>query len=234
MRPMCMAAIMLADHILHIDSEALIVNKPPGLPVDPPRDGSLSVENHLQALMLGYKEWPRAVHWLDRDTSGCLMLGRSAKAHKRLSAAFEAGLVKKRYLAILDGVPNGTEGVIDLALRKMSTAAEGWRIVADPGGKPAQTQWHLLTVVNGCALVAFAPKTGRTHQLRVHAAVGLEIAIMGDPVYGTAHAGGMMLHASGLRLPREGKPTIRARAPFPERFVAQGFDDPDGGEGDGA
>lgn len=222
---------MLADHVLHIDSEALIVDKPAGLPVDAPRDGSLSVENHLQSLMLGYREWPRPVHRLDRDTSGCLMLGRSAKAHKRLSLAFEQGQVEKRYLAILDGIPEGESGVIDMALTKVSTAEDGWRIVpADAGtkgAKPARTQWEVMSTADGRALVAFRPETGRTHQLRVHAASGLGHAIVGDPQYGALHDGGLMLHAVDLRLERPGKTLIEAHAPFPTRFAALGFADPD-------
>jgi len=222
---------MLADHVLHIDSEALIVDKPAGLPVDAPRDGSLSVENHLQSLMLGYREWPRAVHRLDRDTSGCLMLGRSDKAHKRLSLAFEQGLVEKRYLAIIDGVPEGESGTIDMPLTKVSTKEEGWRIIPaaedSKGAKAARTRWEVMSIADGRALIAFHPETGRTHQLRVHAASGLGHAIVGDPVYGTAHDGGLMLHAVDLRLAREGKTLISGHAPFPARFAALGFTDPD-------
>ncbi len=222
---------MLADHVLYIDSEALVVDKPAGLPVDAPRDGGLSVDNHLQALMLGYRTWPKPVHRLDRDTSGCLMLSRSAKAHRRLAAAFEAGEVEKRYLAILDRVPHGDEGTIDLALAKVSTRAEGWRIVpAEPGAKgskPARTHWQLMAQVDGRALVAFRPETGRTHQLRVHAASGLGAAITGDAQYGGAPADGMMLHAAHLGLTRPGKAAIAAHAPLPARFRALGFTDPD-------
>ena len=219
--------MLLADHILHIDSEALVVDKPAGLPVDAPRDGSLSVENHLQSLMLGYREWPRAVHRLDRDTSGCLMLGRSAKAHKRLAQAFADGLVAKRYLAILDGVPQGEDGVIDLPLGKTSTREEGWRMQPDPAGKPARTRWQVMDARDGRALLAFTPETGRTHQLRAHALHGLGVAIMGDPVYGAGGDAGLMLHAADLRLERPGKTLIAAHAPFPARFAALGFADPD-------
>lgn len=222
---------MLVDNVLYLDSEALIVDKPAGLPVDAPRDGSLSVENHLQSLMLGYREWPRAVHRLDRDTSGCLMLGRSDKAHKRLSLAFEQGLVEKRYLAILDGVPEGESGLIDMALTKVSTKEEGWRIIpaetGTKGAKAARTAWELMSVADGRALISFRPETGRTHQLRVHAASGLGHAIVGDPMYGSTHDGGLMLHAVDLRLAREGKSLIEAHAPFPTRFAALGFNDPD-------
>ncbi|MEQ1687680.1 MAG: RNA pseudouridine synthase [Sphingopyxis sp.] len=219
---------MLADHILFIDNEALIVDKPAGLPVDPPRNGGLSVENHLQALMLGYKAWPKPAHRLDRDTSGCLLLGRSDKAHRRLSRAFEEGQVAKRYLAIVDGVPDTQGGVIDMSLGKRSTIEAGWRMVADPAGKPARTHWAVLSVADGRALIELRPETGRTHQLRVHAASGIGHAITGDPYYGIAHAGGMMLHAADLSIARTAKPAIVAHAPFPARFAALGFADPDG------
>lgn len=218
---------MLVDHVLYFDSEALIVDKPAGLPVDPPRDGGLSLDNHLQGLMLGYKSWPTAVHRLDRDTSGCLMLGRSPKAHKRLGQAFEAGLVEKRYLAILDGVPESDSGTVELALGKVSTREDGWRIVPDPAGKASRTDWTLLATHDGRALIEMIPATGRTHQLRVHAASGIGLPIIGDPQYGTPHPDGMMLHAVDLKLLREGKRPITAHAPFPARFVALGFADPD-------
>jgi tRNA pseudouridine32 synthase / 23S rRNA pseudouridine746 synthase len=219
---------MLADRILHTDPEILILDKPAGLPVDPPRDGSVSIANHLQSLSLGNHSWPQPVHRLDRDTSGCLMLGRSAKAVKRLSAAFEEGRVGKRYLAILTGVPTEASGTIDLALTKTSTARTGWRMVPDPAGKAAHTDWRVLSVVDGRALVEFRPLTGRTHQLRVHAANGLGHAILGDPIYGSTDPRGMMLHAADLSLDRPGKPAVSAHAPFPARFAALGFGDPDG------
>jgi tRNA pseudouridine32 synthase/23S rRNA pseudouridine746 synthase len=222
---------MLADHVLYLDSEALIVDKPQGLPVDPPRDGSLSVENHLQSLMLGYREWPRPVHRLDRDTSGCLMLGRSEKAHKRLGQAFEAGLVEKRYLAILDGIPAEESGIVEMLLVKTSTKEDGWRIVPATEGtrdaKASRTHWDLMGTAGGRALVAFRPETGRTHQLRVHAASGIGFPISGDAHYGSTAATTMMLHASHLRLERPGKVLIDAHAPMPERFKALGFTDPD-------
>jgi tRNA pseudouridine32 synthase / 23S rRNA pseudouridine746 synthase len=218
---------MFTDRILHCDSETLIVDKPAGLPVDPPRDGSISMANHLQSLMLGYQSWPQPVHRLDRDTSGCLMLGRSTKSVKRLSAAFEAGQVGKRYLAILAGVPAGESGVVDLALAKYSTARDGWRMIVSAKGKAATTAWQLLQVADGRALIEFRPATGRTHQLRVHAESGLGHAIVGDPVYGTTDTRGMMLHAADLTLERPGKPVVTAHAPFPPRFAALGFGDPD-------
>jgi tRNA pseudouridine32 synthase/23S rRNA pseudouridine746 synthase len=210
---------MHGDHVLFLDGEALVIDKPAGLPVDPPRDGSLSLENHLDSLKFGFKRWPHPVHRLDRDTSGCLLLSRNPKAHARLQQAFERGAVEKTYLAVLDGVPEGESGLIDLALGKVSTREEGWRMVGAADGKAARTAWRLLSVKNGRALVEFKPETGRTHQIRVHAASGLGVPVVGDPVYGGADPLGMMLHAAKLVVPREGKEPVVADAPLPERFA---------------
>ena len=211
------------DRILFLDGEALVIDKPAGLPVDRPRDGSLSLENHLDALRLGFQRWPVAVHRLDRDTSGCLLLARNPKAGARFQRAFEAGAVEKTYLAVLDGVPDGEAGMIDLALAKVSSAEAGWRMVARQDGKAARTAWLVLRVEGGRALVEFRPETGRTHQIRVHAATGLGAAVVGDPVYGTADRLGMLLHAARLVVPRGAKPPVAADAPVPERFAAAGF-----------
>ncbi len=218
-----MARAMLVDHVLFLDGEAIIVDKPAGLPVDPPRDGSLSLENHLQALMFGFKRWPTAVHRLDRDTSGCLLLARNPKAHARFQQAFEAKAVVKHYLAVVDGVPEGRSGVIDLPLNKVSSAEAGWRIVVDAKkGKSAVTAWEMIAEHEGRAMIRFIPETGRTHQIRVHAADGLGMAIVGDPVYGKADMP-MLLHSAFLSIPRIGKPTVEATAPLPERFINAGF-----------
>ena len=215
---------MNPDHILFIDGEALVIDKPAGLPVDPPRDGSLSLENHMESLRFGFRRWPIAVHRLDRDTSGCLLLARNPKAAARFGQAFEGGEVDKLYLAVLDGVPGEEAGTIDLPLAKVSTRERGWRMVADEsgrlGGKPAQTGWRVLRAEGGRALVEFRPETGRTHQIRVHAATGLGAAVVGDPVYGRADPAGMLLHARRLVLPRPGKPAVEAEAPVPARFGA--------------
>ena len=213
---------LLSDQVLFIDGEALILDKPAGLPVDAPRDGSMSLEKHLASLTFGFQRWPLPVHRLDRDTSGCLLLARNPKAHKRFAAAFEAGTVTKRYIAVLDGIPAEAEGTIALSLKKVSTPAQGWRMIAAKAGKPAVTHWRKLAERDGRALVAFTPETGRTHQIRVHAQHGLGFGIMGDPVYGKGD-GPMLLHSRFLSVPRGDKPAAEATAPLPQTFAAAGF-----------
>lgn len=214
---------MLADRILFLDGEAIVLDKPAGLAVDSPRDRSPSVEGMLHELTFGFQRLPQPVHRIDRDTSGCLLLARNPGAAKRFGQAFEGGQVAKRYVAVLDGVLPEKEGLIDLPLVKVSTRETGWRMIVREGGKAARTRWSVLDERDGRTLVAFVPETGRTHQLRVHAATGLGVPIVGDVVYGRGGAGGMMLHAAALSLPRANKPAVAADAPLPERFAALGF-----------
>ena len=213
---------MFKDRVLFIDGEALVIDKPAGLPVDRPRDRSQSLEDMLGELTFGFQRLPLPVHRLDRDTSGCLLLARNPKAHKRFGQAFEQGLVTKRYIAVLDGEPEADSGEIDLPLIKISSEEEGWRMTGDSKGKPAFSRWEVIERVNGRAMVAFFPRTGRTHQLRVHAAEGLGLPILGDPVYGKGGPA-VMLHAAELIVPREGKPEVKAEAPLPLRFHNIGF-----------
>lgn len=220
----------LTQRILFMDGEAILLDKPAGLPVDRPRDGALSLENHLASLTFGFKRWPLAVHRLDRDTSGCLLLARNPKAHKRFAAAFEQGAAEKIYVAVVSGVPDTLEGTIDLPLAKVSSPEQGWRMVARANGKAALTRWRLIAQRNGRALIACFPATGRTHQIRVHLAEGLGLGIVGDPVYGAPaieEGVPMLLHARALTVPRDGKPPICGKAPLPERFSVAGFTEDD-------
>ena len=214
--------MLLADLVLFIDAEAMIVDKPAGLPVDAPRDGSLSVVNHLDSLRFGFARLPLPVHRLDRDTSGCLLLARNPRIHKKLGQAFEAGTVTKTYLAVLDGIPKEADGRVDMPLNKVSTREGGWRMIHEPRGKPAVSNWEVVGFADGRALVKFTPETGRTHQLRVHAASGIGIPILGDPVYGKGDAA-MMLHAYSLSVPRDNHPPVAAVAPLPQSFADMGF-----------
>ena len=212
--------------ILFEDGEALVIDKPGGLPLDTPRAGGPSLEDRLDELKLGFQRLPAPVHRLDRDTSGCLLLARNPKALKRFSAAFEEKQVQKRYLGIVAGTLTEEEGTIALNLSKVSTAKDGWRMIPAKKGKPAVTHWRKLDEKNGLTLVEFRPETGRTHQIRVHAASGLGHALLGDPVYGSSKgAPRTMLHAAGITVPRGDKEPIVAVAPLPKDFAALGFSD---------
>ncbi len=214
----------LHDRVLYIDAEALVIDKPAGLAVHAGPSTRDSLEDFLDGLRFGFRRPPSPVHRLDRDTSGCLLLARTDRAHKRFARTFDEGRVEKIYVAVLDGVPKEREGRIDLSLAKISSREQGWRMVPNPEGKAAVTNWRRVVEQGGRALVRFRPETGRTHQLRVHAASGLGLPIAGDPVYGTGR-GPMLLHALSLRVPRDGKPAIEARAPLPPPFRNAGFDD---------
>ncbi|ABD24895.1 Pseudouridylate synthase [Novosphingobium aromaticivorans DSM 12444] len=221
---------MIDFSILFEDGEALVIDKPAGLPLDRPRAGGDSLENHLDALRFGFQREPFPVHRLDRDTSGCLLLARNPKALKRFSAAFEAREVEKVYLGIVAGEVTGEKGTIDLALSKVSSAEKGWRMIPARKGKPALTHWRVVARKPGLTLVEFRPETGRTHQIRIHALAGLGHALVGDPVYGDGKgAWRTMLHASDLVVPRAGKAPIVAHAPLPLDFDAFGFELPDAG-----
>jgi len=212
------------DRIIFIDAEAIVIDKPAGLAVHPGPATRESLEDALGDLRFGFMRTPAPVHRLDRDTSGCLLLARNPKAHKRFARMFEEGRVAKTYVAVLDGIPEGEEGLIDLALAKTSSRDQGWRMVPDAAGQPAATEWRTIARAGGRALVRFVPRTGRTHQIRVHAAIGLGLPVVGDPIYGKGR-GSMLLHALALRVPRDPKPAVDVRAPLPERFADAGFDD---------
>jgi tRNA pseudouridine32 synthase/23S rRNA pseudouridine746 synthase len=217
---------MWESRVLFIDAEALAIDKPAGLAVHPGPKTRESLERYLPDLRFGFQRRPTLVHRLDRDTSGCLLLARNPKAHKRFSRAFEENRVEKSYVAVLDGVPEAEEGAVDIPLAKISSREAGWRVVADPRGKPAVTRWRRLGEREGRALILFLPETGRTHQLRVHAVEGLGIPIAGDPVYGRGR-GPMLLHARSLRMERDGKNPVEATAPLPPTFLQAGFGDDD-------
>ena len=173
-----------------------------------------------------FQRLPIAVHRLDHDTSGCLLLARNPKAHKRFQAAFEAREVEKRYLGIVTGLLAEDAGTIELSLKKISSAEAGWRMIPAKQGKPSITHWRKLAVAGGNTLVEFRPETGRTHQIRIHALAGLGAPLLGDPVYGDgAGAKRTMLHAAGLTVQRGEKVPIVAVSPMPADFTALGFSD---------
>ena len=209
---------MLSERILFIDADAMVIDKPAGLPVDTPRRGGESIVSRLDELRAGFKRLPTPMHRLDQDTSGCLLFARSPKARALLQQAFETHQVEKYYLAVVASEVAEGDGTIDLPLAKHSTFEAGWKMVADLAGRRAITHWRRIVVRDGRTLVEFRPVTGRTHQIRVHAREAFGNGIVGDRVYGLP-GGPMLLHASRLMVPREGKPMIDVTAPLPEYFA---------------
>ena len=210
--------IPLSNRILFIDAEAIVIDKPAGLPVDTPRRGGESIVSRLDELRFGFRRNPTPMHRLDQDTSGCLLLARSPKSRAELQQAFETRRVEKYYLAVVAGEIADGEGTIDQPLGKTSSADAGWRMVADPDGQQAVTHWRKLLAHDGRTLVEFRPETGRTHQIRVHAREVFGRGIIGDRVYGMP-GGPMLLHASRIVVPRDGKPAIDVTAPLPDHFA---------------
>ena len=209
----------LAERVLFVDGEAIVIDKPAGLPVDTPRRGGDSIEARLTELRFGFRSSPTPMHRLDQDTSGCLLLARNAKARAALQQAFERREVEKYYLAVVASEVGEADGTIALRLAKKSSAEAGWRMAGDPQGQEAVTNWRRIAARDGLSFVEFRPLTGRTHQIRAHAREAFGRGIVGDRVYGVP-GGEMLLHASRLVVPRIGKPTIDVTAPLPERFAS--------------
>ena len=209
---------VLSDRILFIDAEAIVLDKPAGLPVDAPRRGGESISARVDELKCGFKREPTPMHRLDTDTSGCLLFARTARARAAFQHAFESRAVEKYYLAVVATEIAQEEGLIEMALAKTSSARAGWKMIRDDHGLQARTRWKRLRVRDGATLVEFCPLTGRTHQIRAHAREAFGRGIVGDRVYGVP-GGPMLLHASRLIVPRERKPTIDVTAPLPEQFA---------------
>ncbi|MSO77487.1 MAG: RNA pseudouridine synthase [Alphaproteobacteria bacterium] len=187
--------------VLYRDGLMLVIDKPAGLPVHGGPGGGPNLEALFGALRFGLPHPPALAHRLDRDTSGCLVLGRHRKALARLGRLFQAGAVAKTYWAVVRGAPPAAAGRIDQPLAKL-TRRTGWRMVADPKGQPAVTDYRLLGQDHGHAWVEFKPLTGRTHQIRVHAAL-IGCPVLGDSSYDPAGDGGEALHllARSITLP---------------------------------
>jgi tRNA pseudouridine32 synthase/23S rRNA pseudouridine746 synthase len=210
--------MLLSDRILFIDAEALVLDKPAGLPVDAPRRGGDSIAARIGELKCGFQRPPTPMHRLDTDTSGCLLFARTAKARAAFQRAFETRAVEKYYVAVIAGeIAEEEEGVIDVPLAKVSSERAGWKMVADDHGLEATTRWRRIFVRDGSTLVEFRPLTGRTHQIRAHARAAFGKGIVGDRVYGVP-GGPMLLHASRLVVPRQRKETVDVSAPLPDYF----------------
>jgi tRNA pseudouridine32 synthase / 23S rRNA pseudouridine746 synthase len=204
---------------LYRDGLVLVIDKPAGVSVHAGPGGGPNLEMGFEQLRFGLPRPPALAHRLDRDTSGCLVLGRHPKALRRLGALFAGGKVEKVYWAVVEGVPDQPEGRIELALAKR-TQAKGWRMVVDPAGQRAVTLYRVLGQGGGRAWLELRPLTGRTHQVRVHcAALGCPVA--GDSTYGGAARGPLLLHARAIAVPLyPGRPPIAISAEPPAHMLA--------------
>lgn len=173
--------------ILHMDDAMIVLNKPPGLPVQGGSGQHRHIDGLLAGLQFDYPEKPRLVHRLDKDTSGVLVVGRTRSAAKYLAEAFKRRTTRKIYWALVAGVPRPKQATVSFNLSKIVTA-NGEKVVVDRDGQKAITDYSVVAVAGQrAAWLALKPLTGRTHQLRVHCAA-LETPIVGDGKYGGAEA----------------------------------------------
>jgi len=184
--------------LIYEDDELFVVNKPAGVLSQPGRSMDGSIATQAKACFPN-ATGPMLVHRLDMDTSGLLMLAKTAEVHRALQALFEKRQVFKQYVAVLQSVPKGLGGLIQLPLR-LDVDNRPVQIVCYEHGKPSTTVWRKDSRYDDDKRVVLFPMTGRTHQLRVHAqhSLGLNNAIKGDRLYGQAGVR-LCLHAEVLR-----------------------------------
>jgi tRNA pseudouridine32 synthase/23S rRNA pseudouridine746 synthase len=215
----------LVARLLHRDGLMLVVDKPAGIAVHRGPKGGENLEAYFDALRFGLPRSPALAHRLDRDTSGCLVLGRHRKALQRLMQLFKQGRVEKTYWAVVEGAPSADEGEIDMPLGRLD-ADRGWWMKVDPLGLPSHTRWRVLgrgtsPQAAPLAFLELEPLTGRTHQLRVHCAA-MGWPILGDRVYGSGKVEGappLHLHARRIIVPIDKhKPSTAVEAPIPEHM----------------
>ncbi|HYZ41894.1 MAG TPA: RNA pseudouridine synthase [Stellaceae bacterium] len=206
--------------MLYRDGLILVIDKPAGIAVHPGPGGGPNLEQQFDSLRFGLPHPPALAHRLDRDTSGCLVLGRHPKALRRLGALFATGRVEKVYWAIVEGRPAANEGRIEASLKKL-TRNTGWRMVVDPAGQTAITDYRVCGEVEGRAWLELRPRTGRTHQLRVHCAA-LGCPVVGDSVYGNPTTREpLQLYARSIILPLyPARAPLQVTAPVPPHMLA--------------
>ena len=209
---------LLPSLVLHRDRDVIILDKPPGIAVHKGAGHGDDLERSFDLLRFGADEAPGLAHRLDKDTSGCLVLGRSKQALKRLGALFRDGRTQKTYWAVVVGRVEGDSGVIDAPLARRSADKRSWWMKVDLAGDPSRTGWRVLGRADGLAWLELTPETGRTHQLRVHCAHG-GWPIAGDHIYGgdlaRSAARHMHLHARRIVLPLDATRPIDVTAEPP-------------------
>jgi len=225
---------LVREMVIHRDSSAFVLNKPPGLATQ----GGTKTHQHLDRLLDGLADdagRPKLVHRLNKDTSGALLVARTARSAGHFAKSFSGRTARKVYWAIIVGVPSADEGLIDAPLAKQPGTGGEKMHISEEHGLPAKTRWRTVDRAgNRAAWVELQPLTGRTHQLRAHmAAIGHPI--VGDAKYGGAEAfltGGISrklhLHARRIRIdaPDGGVIDVTADLPphFSESLAMLGFD----------
>ncbi len=223
-RARALSAAEVQARLLYRDGLVLVLDKPAGLPVHRPPRGGPCLEDAFDHLRFGLPRPPALAHRLDRDTSGCLALGRHRKALARLAELFRENRVEKTYWALVAGQPPEDGGRIELALRKQDDGGPP-RMAVDPAGLPAVTDYRVRAALAGCHWLEVWPRSGRLHQIRAHLAA-LGCPVLGDPLYGaplTGRADGpLQLHARALVVPlRKTKPPLAVAAPPPPHMAAR-------------
>jgi tRNA pseudouridine32 synthase/23S rRNA pseudouridine746 synthase/23S rRNA pseudouridine1911/1915/1917 synthase len=214
-----MPPLGLDARVLYRDGLILVIDKPAGIPVHAGPSGGPHLDHWFPLLRFGLPNPPALAHRLDRDTSGCLVLGRHRKALRKLGALFAAGLAEKTYWAVVAGIPAAVEGSVTAPLRKQSRRI-GWKMVVDPAGQAAATDYRVLGIGGGRAWLELKPRTGRTHQVRVHCAV-LGCPVVGDPTYGGPAGSPLLLHARAIALPLyPARAPVAVTAPVPQHMLA--------------
>ncbi len=208
--------------LLYRDGLMLVLDKPAGVAVHRGPKGGSSLEDDFGALRFGLPRSPALAHRLDRETAGCLILGRHHKALERLGLLFKQGRIAKTYWAIVAGGPEAVEGAIDLPLGRLDDK-RGWWMKVDPVGQPARTLWRIRGRGQWrgapIAWLELEPKTGRTHQLRVHCA-SQGWPVFGDAIYGARAELPLQLLARKVAVPlAKGKPPIEVEAPVPPHML---------------
>jgi tRNA pseudouridine32 synthase/23S rRNA pseudouridine746 synthase len=194
----------IQSRVLYRDGLMLVIDKPAGLPVHRGPKGGANLEASFDALRFGLPRQPVLAHRLDRDTSGCLVLGRHRKATASLGLLFKHGRISKTYWAVVEGGPIEDQGTIEMPLGRLN-AERGWWQKPDPEGQAAVTNWKVLGRGGGLSWLALEPVTGRTHQLRVHAAAR-GWPIVGDNIYGTQAS--LRRLRNEQYIPRFGEPSL--------------------------
>lgn len=193
---------MLPDpNIVYRDDSLILVEKPGGLLAVPGRgpDKQDCLISRIRRLVPEMIDQP-AVHRLDMATSGLMVLAVTAEAHRHLGRQFEMRRVVKRYIALLEGIVAGDAGEIGLPFR-LDPDNRPYQVYDPVHGRMGITRWRRLATEHGRTRIEFTPLTGRTHQLRLHAAhfLGLGCPIVGDSLYGRGREGeAMLLHAAHL------------------------------------